>query len=121
MALDAKKNVVTTSKVIHVATAGGKVGNNKSVTVKAKIGKKTKKVKAVKIKAKKKIKLKAAAVPANKKLKVKKHIAVRFESTNKNIASVNKAGLVKGLKKGKCVVYAYAQNGVFAAVKITVK
>ena len=102
--------------MIHVATKGGKVGNHKKVTVKKSVIKKAKKLKAGKS-----LKLKAKAVPQSKKRKVKKHVAVRYESTNTNIVTVSKKGVVKAKAKGTCHVYAYAQDGVFKKIKITVK
>ena len=102
---------IATSKTIHAATTGGKVGNSKSV----KVDKKT-----FKIGIGKKVTLKATAVAASKKLKVKKHRAIAFESSNKNVATVSKKGVIKGIRKGKCYVYAYAQNGVMARVKVVV-
>ena len=65
--------------------------------------------------------LKAIENKEEKKLKVKTHRAVKFESSNPKIAKVNKNGKVTGVKKGKATVYAYAQNGIFKAVKVTVK
>ena len=121
IAVDSNNNVVSSSKIIHVVTAGGKTGNHKKVVVKAKTGKKVKTVKKAVIKVKKTLKLKTSLIPAKKKLKVKKHVAVRYESDNTKVASVNKKGVIKAVKKGKCTVYAFAQNGVFAKVKITVK
>ena len=44
-----------------------------------------------------------------------------YESSNINIATVSKKGVVKAKKKGKCYIYAYAQNGVFRKIKIIVK
>ena len=67
VALDNNKNVVSTSRLIHVATKGGKAGNNRKV------------------------------------------------------ATVSKKGVIKAKGKGKCYVYAYAQNGVFRKIKIIVK
>ena len=102
---------IATSKTIHAATTGGKVGNSKSVKVNKK---------SFKIGIGKGVTLKATAVAARKKLKVKKHRAIAFESSNKNIATVNKKGVIKGIRKGKCYIYAYAQNGVMAKVKVVV-
>ena len=67
------------------------------------------------------VKLKAALVPASKKLKMKKHVTVRYESSDPKIASVSSKGKVKGVKKGTCCVFAYAQNGVSKKIKVTVK
>lgn len=114
MALDAKGKVVSTSKVVHVATAGGKVGNYKSVSTNAKGGKAS-------LKKGKTFKLGAKQTAASKKLKVTKHRALAYESSNTQIATVSKKGVVKAKKKGTCYVYAYAQSGVFAKVKVTVK
>lgn len=114
VALDSKSRVVSSSKIIHVATKGGKVGNAGKVTTKAKKNK-------VQIKKGKTFKLAGKQTPAVKKLKVKKHRAVTYESTNTKIATVTKKGVIKGVGKGTCYVYAYAQNGVFAKIKVTVK
>ena len=114
VAIDAKNNVVCTSKTVHVATTGGKVGNDKAITTNAKKGKVT-------VKKGKAIRLKTKSVPASKKLKVKRHRTTSFESSNKKIATVNAKGVIKGVKKGTCYVYAYTQNGAFAKVKVTVK
>ena len=54
-------------------------------------------------------------------LKVKTHRKVAWESGNIEIAKVNKKGKITGVKKGTCYVYAYAQNGVCARVKVTIK
>ena len=116
VALDRNNTVVSTSKVIHVATKGGKVGNHKKVTVKKSVIKK-----ARKLKKGKSLKLKAKAVPQSKKLKVRKHRAVLYESSDINIATVSKKGVVKAKNKGTCYIYAYAQNGVYKKIKVTVK
>lgn len=60
-------------------------------------------------------------MPQSKKLKVRKHRAVLYESSDINIATVSKKGVVKAKNKGTCYIYAYAQNGVFKKIKITVK
>ena len=115
VALNKNNKVVSTSKVIHVATKGGKAGNNKSVTVK-----KTVIAKAKKLKKGKSLKLNAKAVKASK-LAVKNHRAVSYESSNPKIATVSKKGVVKGKKKGTCYIYAYAQNGVAKKIKVVVR
>ena len=113
-ALDKDDMVITTSKVVHGATKGGKVGDHKKVTTKAKKNK-------VSIKAKKTFKLRAKAVAKSKKLKVKKHRGIKYESSDPTVATVNPKGVIKGVKKGTCYVYAYAQNGVASKIKVTVK
>lgn len=113
IAIDKKNKVVSTSKTVHVATKGGKVTNDKRVKTKVKKNKKT-------IKVKKTFKIKAKEVKP-KKGKVKRHRPIKYESLNPKVATVNAKGVVKGVKKGKTSVFAYAQNGVFAKVKVTVK
>lgn len=109
-AYDGYGNILASSKSIHVATAGGKKGNTKAV----KLNKKK-----VSLKKGKSVKLKATL--KNGKLKVSKHRKVAFESDNPSVAIVSKSGKVKAVGTGKCTIYAYAQNGVFAKCKITVK
>ena len=116
IAADSNGRVVSTSKTVHAATKGGKVGNHKKVTVKKSVIKKAKKLKKGKT-----LKLKAKAVPQAKKLKVRKHRGIKYESSNPAVAQVNGKGTVKGVGKGTCYVYAYAQNGTCAKVKVTVK
>ena len=113
-AVDANGKIKSTSKTVHVATTGGKVGNDKKVTTAAKKGR-------VSIKKGKTFRLRAKPVPASSKLKVQRHRGMAYESTNKKIATVSSKGVIKGMGKGTCYVYAYTQNGVFAKVKVTVK
>ena len=110
VAVDGSNKVVSSSKTVHAATAGGKVGNPTKVTTKAKKNKVT-------VKAKKTFKL--AAKQAGKK--IKKHRAVSYETSDPKVATVTTKGVIKGVKKGSCKVYAYAQNGVCAVIKVTVK
>ena len=99
--------VISTSKVAHVATAGGKVTNPKRVKAQAQQVVGVGKVK------------KLGAKQVNPKTgTVKKHAKLRYESTNTKVAKVSKSGKVKGVAAGKCTVWVYAQNG--AAKKITV-
>ena len=104
--------VLATSKTMHAATKGGKVGNAKSLKVK--------KAKVV-LKKNKTFKVKATEVPASKKLKIKRHRKVAFESSNPAVATVSSSGKIKAKSKGKCYVYAYAQNGIFKKIKVQVK
>lgn len=104
------------SKTIHVVTKGHKkLSNNTKVVVNKKVIKKAKKLKKSKTLA-----LKAKALKKKGKI-VKKHRKVCYESSNTKIAKVTKAGKIKAIKKGKCKVYAYAQNGVYKTVTVKVK
>ena len=101
-------------KTVHVATKGGKVGNDKSVKTAAKKNK-------VALKRGQRFRLKAKAVPDSKKLKVRRHRGMAYESSNPKVAKISNKGVIKAVGKGTCHVYAYTQNGVFAKVKVTVK
>lgn len=107
---------IATSKTIHVATKGGKAGNVKSVSVAAKANKGK-----LTLKKGASFKLKAKAAAQSKNLKVKKHRALAYESSDPSVAAVSKKGVVKAKAKGKCTVFAYAQDGTCKAVKVTVK
>lgn len=106
--------VIASSKTIHAATSGGKVGNYKSV--------KLKNVKKNKIALSigKSFKIKAKEVAASKKLKVKRHRKLAYESTNPLVAAVDGKGKVIAKSKGICNVYVYTQSGTFKKITITV-
>ena len=111
VALNEKGEVVAISKLIHVATKGGKVGNCKKLKVnKSKVN----------LKQGKKFKLKVKQIAESKKVKLKKHRKVAFESDNQDVAVVSKKGIITAKKKGTCSVYVYAQNGVYKKIKIRV-
>ena len=115
MAVNKSGKVVSTSKTIHVATTGGKYTNAKSVKVNAKV-KKNK----ITLKKDKTFKLNASYVKANKKLTYKSHRAIKYETSKKSVATVTKKGVIKAKKKGTAYIYAYAQNGVYRKIKVTV-
>jgi hypothetical protein len=100
---------LATGKVVHIATTGGKVGN----VTRIRTNKNTYKIKKGKT-AKIRYDLKTTG-------KVKKHRKISFESTNTGVAKVTKAGKIKGVGKGKCYVWIYAQNGVGKRVRVVVK
>ena len=106
--------MLAASKSIHAATAGGKKGNYKTLTLKnVKKNKLT-----LKVKKKYTIKVKLAK---SKKVKVAKHRAVCFESSDSEIASVSAKGKITAKKAGKCSIYVYAQNGIYKTIHLTVK
>ncbi len=108
VALDKKGYVVSTSKLIHVATKGK--ANYTGVTTRAKKNR-------VSLKKGKTFKLGAKAVGK----KVKQHVGVRYESSDPKVAKVSKSGKIKALKKGSCKIYVYTQNGICKTIKVTVR
>ncbi len=114
VAVNKNNKVICTSKILHIATKGGKYTNAKSITTNAKNNKLT-------LKKGKTFKLKIKINKVSPKLKIKTHREISYESSNKKIATVSKAGKITAKKKGTCYVYVYAQNGVFRKIKVTVK
>ncbi len=114
IAIDKDSNVLTTSKVIHAATTGGKFTNTKSITTNAKKNK-------ANLKKGKSLKLKAKLVPQKKGLKIQNHRKVAYESSDTAIATVDAKGKIKAVGAGTCEVYVYVQNGMSRTIKVTVK
>ncbi len=114
-AFDKNGKHIATSLTTHIVTNGGKYCNFKSVSTKAKKN-------AVTLKKKgKTFKLGAKAVKANSKKKANVHRKLKYESSNKKIATVDASGKITAKKKGTCYIWVYAQNGAYAKVKVTVK
>ena len=115
-----KKSYVRTSPMMHSYTANGtrNYTNAKSVTIKN--------VKKGKLSLKKgktfKIQPKVNKVNKKKKLMSKVHApALRYMTTNKEVATVNSSGKITAKGKGTCTVIAFAHNGVSKQIKVTVK
>ena len=82
-------------------------------------GKKT--VTKLSIKKGKTVTVKSTVTKVSNKLTLKKHRIVIYESDNPKIATVGaKNGKLKGVRKGSCYIYAYAQNGLYKRIKVTV-
>lgn len=114
VALDKDNKVVSTSKMIHVATAGGTVSNPKKVVrITPSSGTKTMTIGGVFRTNFKQIN------PPGKK--VKKHRKLKYASSNSEVAAVNSSGQITAIAPGTCYVYAFTQNGRYSRVKITVK
>ncbi len=103
--------VIAKSKTIHVRTTGGKYTNFTKVSVN-----KTK----VMLKKGGKFKIKAKGLKKSTK-KVRVHKAIKYESTNKKVATVTSKGTIKAVGKGTCRIYVYVQNGLYKSIKVTVK
>lgn len=114
---DGKKVVIKTSLVFHAFSSGytKKYTNPKSVKVN-KVAVTLTKGKTFKIKAK------VTKLKKKKKLAPKRHVPkLRYQSTNKKIATVSSSGKIKAKAKGTCKIYVYAANGVCKEVKVVVK
>ena len=107
VALDKNNKVISVSKVIHVTTKGGTVKNPTKISYK----------KPMTLKQGQTHKLKAKQVGKN----VKKHRGLAYETSNAKVATVSGKGVITAKGKGTCYVYVYAQNGIYKAVKVTVK
>ena len=114
--VNGKKVVLATSISGHIVGVKHKKYTNVK-TIKA-----TKK--ALTVKVGKTVKAKAKITLVDKK---KKHIPAghgakfRYRTSDKSIATVDKNGKIKGIKKGTCTIYVYAINGKMTKIKVTVK
>lgn len=106
-----KDGKIAKSANIHVTTAGGKYAAVSAITVNKK---------AVTVKKGKTKKVNASITTTGKNY-LKHTRNVRYISSNQKVATVDKNGKIKGIKKGKCYIYCYAQNGMYKKVKVTVK
>ena len=115
--VDGKKVVTDTSASIHVITQGGKYGIARSVSV-TKIGNK-KNVSKITLKKRKTAQITAKEIKKDKK--IRHHRNLCYESSNTAVATVTPEGLIQAVGKGTCTIWVYAQNGVYAALTVTVK
>lgn len=115
--VDGKKVVTDTSASIHVITQGGKYGIARSVSV-TKIGNK-KNVSKITLKKGKTAQITAKEIKKDKK--IRHHRNLCYESSNTAVATVTPEGLIQAVGKGNCTIWVYAQNGVYAALTVTVK
>ena len=115
--VDGKKVVTDTSVSIHVITQGGKYGIARSVSV-TKIGNK-KNVSKITLKKGKTAQITAKEIKKDKK--IRHHRNLCYESSDTVVATVTPEGLIQAVGKGTCTIWVYAQNGVYAAVTVTVK
>ncbi len=104
------------SPAVYIATSGGRVGNEKSVKV-LNIKKRN-----LNLKRKTSFSIEARSLPADTRLPVKRYRELQYESTRPDIASVGKtSGIITAKKAGSCIIYVYAQNGIFTTIRVTVK
>lgn len=106
-----EKRVISCGKTIHVVTDGGKKGNPAHIEVQKKFS----------VGIGKTVKLGAKQSGEKSYEKITELRKLSYESSNPKIATVTKNGKVKGISKGSCYIYVYAQNGLSVKVKIKVK
>jgi hypothetical protein len=110
--IDGEQVIIMISKVVHSITESKKYGNPTKVTtdlasVSLTVGES-------------KIVTSQVVLPKGKKQK--EHTTViRYESSNEGIAIVKSNGKITAKAKGSCYIYAYAQNGVYKRIKVTVE
>lgn len=108
--IDGKRVTISASKMVHIFLGGGKYGNPKSVRLKK--SKATVKIGGT---------FKVSAKEIKKDKPLRKHRQICYESSNEDVATVTKKGVIKGKAKGTCKIYVYAQNGAYKSVNVTVK
>ncbi len=108
--VDGKREIITISKTVHATTLSKKYG----IAQKVKVNKST-----VNLAAGGTFKLKAKEVNVSRKIQV--HRAICFESTDTDIATVDKKGRIKAISSGECKIYIFAQNGKFTTCKVIVE
>jgi len=110
--INGKKVVIATSKVIHSVTTSKTYANPTKIVSDTS---------AVILTVGTSQKVTCKVVLPNSK-KMDNHASVlRYEITNKAIATVTQSGKIKAISEGTCYIYAYAQNGVYKKIKVTVK
>ena len=111
--VDGKEKIIAASRAVHVAAKGGKALNVKKL--------KADKTKVTLAKKGQKHKIKLTTTLSGKKGKLANHRKIKYETSNKKVATVSAKGVIKAVKKGKCIIYAYSQTGTFAKITVTVK
>ena len=114
--INGKKVTLGKSTVAHlVGSKNAKYSNVKKLTL-------NKSKYSVKVGKTAKIKAKVTLVNKNKKHIPKGHGAkLRYKSSDTSIATVDKNGKIKGIKKGTCTIYVYSINGLMKKAKVTIK
>mgnify|MGYP000647600969 FL=1 len=115
--VDGKKVITGTSVAVHSITKDGKYGVAKAVSI-IKIGNKKNDTEVTLKKGKT---AQITAIEIKKDKKIKHHRNLCYESSDTVVATVTPEGLIQAVGKGTCTIWVYAQNGVYAALTVTVK
>lgn len=110
--IDGEQVIIMTSKVIHTVTESKLYGNPTKVTTD---------VASVTLAAGKSKNVTGQVVLPKGKMQKEHTTVIRYETSNKAIATVNSKGKITAKQKGICYVYAYAQNGVYKKIKVMVE
>ena len=116
VAVNGSNKVISTSKMVHIATTGRKSKSNYTAVAVSK----ARRTKAKNLRAGKTLALKASA-KKRRGTRVNKHIGLRYQSTKPAVATVSGSGKITAKSAGRCTVYAYAQNGKFKAIPVVVR
>ena len=114
--VDGKKIILSKTVAGHIAgTNNKKYTNVKSI-------KATKSKYTIKVGKTAKVKTRVNLVNNKKKLLAESHVAkFRYRTSDKKVATIDKNGKIKAVKKGTCTIYIYDINGKMTKVKVTVK
>lgn len=108
-----QKTYLAKSVTIHTAMKGQSATNAKAVTVNKS---------SVSLSKGKSFKIKATIKKENKKKNVLKHEGlIRYYTSDKKVAVVDKKGKITAKGTGSCSIYVVANNGIYKAVKVKVK
>ena len=110
--IDGKKVYIAKSNSLHVALKDAKATNAKKVTVNQT---------NIRLKAGDTFVVRSRTRLENTNKKELLHAAAyRYYTSDQSVASVSKAGKIKALKSGTCVIYVVANNGVYGTIEVTV-
>lgn len=107
---------IAASKSIYATTTGGEKGVAKSVSIKQ-VGNQ-KKTNKITLSIGETAKISATEVKKDKP--IKRYRKLSYESSNSDVATVSKKGVITAKGTGTCKIYVYAQNGVYKTIKVTV-
>ena len=117
IATDGEGKTIAKSRPVYAATKGGRYTNVSKVSIQSRTKAKTA---LRKLKAGKSYTIKARQTKASSGLTLKNCRGIKYETSNSKIAAVSSRGKITGKSKGVCYIYAYAQNGVYTKLKVTV-